>query len=207
MSCEHLYTWDNPPNERHLDHVVDVLRDGGVIALSTGTSWSFAIDPISKKALQRLQRLKPNRDPDRPYALLCSSVSMASGMASIDGAAYRLLNRIWPGPYTVLLPAGPALPRLLKIRRKVVGVRVPDTRLAKMIVDRFKGPLVVTTVPRADDGQVRTMGYEIADAYGLALDIVLDLGEPIEGAETTVLDLTGEQPLVLREGIGPVPEL
>lgn len=207
MTAEHLYTWDSPPNERHLDQVVDLLRHDGVIALSTGTSWAFAADPTSRKANQRLERLKPHRDTDRPYSLLCSSISMASSMASIDGGAYRLLNRLWPGPYTVLLPAGPQLPRVLKTRRKVVGVRVPDTILAPLIADRFGGPIVVTTVPKDSEGQPLTMGYEIAETFGHAIDLVLDLGEPVEGAETTVLDLTGDHPEVIRAGAGPVPEI
>lgn len=207
MSAEHLYTWDDPPNERHLDQVVDLLRRDGVIALSTGTSWAFAADPASRKANQRLVRLKPLRDADRPYSLLCNSVSMASSMAAIDGQAYRLLNRIWPGPYTVLLPAGPGLPRVLKTRRKVVGVRVPEARLASLVIERFGGPIVVTTVPRNDDGQALTLGYEIVERYGHALDLVLDLGDPVEGVETTVLDLSAGEPQVIREGVGPVPEL
>ncbi|TVQ89987.1 MAG: threonylcarbamoyl-AMP synthase [Deltaproteobacteria bacterium] len=207
MNAEHLYTWQDPPNERHLDQTVDLLRRDGVIALSTGTSWAFAVDPSSKRANQRLSRLKPHRDADRPYALLCSSISMASGMASIDGGAYRLLNRLWPGPYTVLLPAGPELPRVLKTKRKVVGVRVPDTALATLVVDRFGGPIVVTTVPRGPDDQLPTMGYEIVEIFGHALDLVLDLGEPVPGTETTVLDLTGDAPQVVRHGVGPLPDL
>ena len=202
MTAEHVYTWDDPPNQRHLDQIVDVLRHDGVIAISTGTSWAFAADPGSKKANERLRQLKPNHSDDRPFALLCSSISMASGMAVIDGMAYRLVNRLWPGPYTVLLPAGHDLPRVLQTKRSVVGVRVPDAKLACRIAERFGGPLVVTTVPPDSEGRVPTLGYEVHERYEHALDVVFDLGEPVPGDPTTVLDCTGESCEVVREGVG-----
>ncbi len=204
---EHLYTYIDPPNERHLQQIADVLRHDGVIAMGTGTNWAFAADPTSKKANQRIRQLKPDHPKDRPFALLCGDISMATTMTAIDGAAYRMLRRIWPGPFTVLLKASQDLPRLLKTKRKVVGVRVPDDALAQAIIAQFGGPLVVTTVPRRDDGTHRTMGYEIYEAFGNALDLVVDLGEELPGTETTVVDLSGDDLMIVREGAGDLSRL
>lgn len=204
---EHLYTYIDPPNRKHLDQIAEVLRLDGVIALPTGTSWALAADPASKHALQRIERLKPDRPKDQPYALLCSDMSMAAQMAVIDGQAYRLLRRLWPGPYTVLLPAGLELPRLLHTRRSVVGVRVPDDPLAMAIVEHYGQPLLVSTVPRTPEGQHLIHGYEVFEAHERGLDLLVDLGEPVEGAETTVLDLSGGAVEVLREGAGDVSRL
>lgn len=201
---EHLYTYIDPPNERHLQRIADVLRHDGVIAMGTGTNWVFAADPASKKANQRIRLLKPDHPKDRPFALLCGDISMATGMTAIDGGAYRLLKRIWPGPFTVLLKASRDLPRLLKTKRKVVGVRVPDDALAQAIIGQFGAPLVVTTVPRRDDEQHQTMGYEVYEAFGHALDLVVDLGEELPGTETTVVDLSGDELTIVREGAGDV---
>lgn len=204
MTAEHLYTWDDPPNQQHLDQVVQLLRLDGVIALSTGTSWAFAADPSSKKATDRLRQLKPDHAADRPFSLLCASISMASSMASIDGGAYRIVSRLWPGPYTVLLPAGRGLPRVLQTKRSLVGVRVPDARLCTVVAEQFGGPLVVTTIPANDEGAVPTMGFEVVERFEHRVDLVLDLGDPVPGSPTTVLDMSGDGIEVIREGIGPV---
>ena len=199
---EHLYTYIDPPNEKDLARIVDVLRHDGVIAMSAGTNWVFAADAESKRAHARMVRLKPDRPDDQPFALLCTDISMCTSIARVDGPAYKLLKRIWPGPFTVLLKTGPELPRRLATKRKIVGVRVPDDPLAAAIVDRLGGPLQISTVPAADDGSIRTLGYEIDEAYGHALDLVVDLGEPLPGTQTTVLDVTEGEVVVLREGAG-----
>ena len=127
---------------------------------------------------------------------------MASSMAVIDASSYRLLKRAWPGAYTVLLPASRALPRLLKTKRKVVGCRVPDDALVLAILEHFGSPLMSTTVPTREDGSVMTMGYEVYETHGHGLDLVVDLGEPLSGAETTVVDMSDGGAEVLRMGAG-----
>ncbi|MCB9677745.1 MAG: L-threonylcarbamoyladenylate synthase [Alphaproteobacteria bacterium] len=199
---EHLYTYIDPPNPKHIERVLDVLRHDGVIAMSAGPNWVFAADPASKRALQRIRALKPDHPDDRPFSLIARDVAMAATMATVDGSTYKLLKRIWPGSFTVLLKSGRDLPRILATKRKVVGVRVPDDALAMLLVERWGGPLLISTVPRSDDGQHRTLGYEVYEAYGNALDLVVDLGEPLEGTETTVLDVSDGELVVIREGAG-----
>ncbi len=200
----HLYTYADPPNPKHVDQILDVLRHDGVIAMSTGTNWAFAADPTSKKANQRIQRLKPNHSNDRPFSLMCSDIAMATTMTAIDGSAYRRLRRIWPGPFTVLLKASRQLPRVLKTKRAIVGVRIPDDPFALHLIERFGGPLVVSTVPKNPDGTYLTMGYEVQELFGHALDLVVDLGEPLPATETTVLDLTSGEVEVVRQGVGDI---
>ena len=202
MSSEHLFTYLDPPNLRHLDQIVHVLRSHGVVAISTGTNWAFAADPTSKKANERIRALKPKHPADRPFALLCSSISMATSMTIIDGGAYRLLNRLWPGAFTVILKGSRALPRVLKTKRLVVGVRVPEDALALAIIEHFGGPLMVSTVPKGADGTPVTLGYEVQEQFGHGLDLVIDLGEELPGTETTVLDLSQGDVEVIREGAG-----
>lgn len=201
---EHLYTYSDPPNIRHLDQIVELLRSHGVVALPTGTNWAFAADPTSKKGDQIIRRLKPEHPSDRPFALLCSSISMASSMTVIDARAYRLLTRIWPGPFTVLLKANHDLPRLLKTKRAMVGVRIPDEPLTLAIVEHFGGPLMVTTVPDGPDGTHPKMGYEVFELFGHAVDLVVDPGDELPGTETTVISLVEEEVEIVREGAGDV---
>ncbi len=203
---DHLYTYIDPPNHGHLDRIVRVLRDGGVIAMPTGTNCAFAASPASKKANLTLRRLKPDHPKDRPFALLCGSISSAAGMTRIDGRTFRVLNGIWPGPYTVLLASGPALPRLLKTKRAVLGVKVPDDALAMAILETWGGPLVVTTVPPTEQGPV-TMGFEVHETWGHVIELVVDLGEPLPGTETTVLDMSDGGLEIVRVGAGDVSGL
>lgn len=199
---EHLYTYDNPPNKRHLQQIGEVLQRNGVIAISTGTSWAFCVDPASKKAITRLTQLKPGHPTNVPFSLLCRDISMATQVTVIDGGAFRVLNRVWPGPFTVLLASHQKLPRLLRTKRSVVGVRIPDEPLAMAIVDQFGGPLLVSSVPRTAAGSLPTMGYEVYEAFGNRIDLVVDLGAELPGVETTVIDMVHGTPEVIREGAG-----
>jgi tRNA threonylcarbamoyl adenosine modification protein (Sua5/YciO/YrdC/YwlC family) len=199
---EHLYTHDDPPNQRHLDQICATLDRNGVIAMPAGISWMFCCDAGSKKAVQRMLMLKPGRDEKKPLSLVCSSISMATEMANIDGLAFKVLNRIVPGPFTVLLPSSRTLPKILKNKREVVGLRVPDEPITLAVIEQFGRPLVATSVPPDADGQMLSMGYQLADAHGNNLDLIVDLGEELPALVTTILDLTHGEIDVIREGAG-----
>ncbi len=204
---EHLYTYIDPPNARHIERIIDTLRGHGVIAMPAGSNWVFAADPTSKKALTRMQRLRPDRPTDRPFSLLCANIAMANTMAAVDSRLYKLLKRVWPGAYTILLPAGRQLPRILATKRKVVGVRVPDSPLALHIAEAFGGPILISSVPEQADGSHFTLGFEVMESFGHGLDMVVDLGEPLSGEETTVLDLSEGELDIIRQGAGPTDHL
>lgn len=209
MSAQHLYTYDDPPSERDIERTCRVLADDGVIAYPTDGNWAMGCDPTSVKALDRIHLLKPSHPKDRPFGLICSTMSMAAEYGNIDHAAYRLLKRAWPGPFTVLLAATRAFPRQLKDKRRVVGIRIPASPLLRAIVDRYGRPLATTSVPVVDFGLAKDQepfvphfGYEVFEAYGHGLDLVLDLGAELSGAESTIIDLTSGVPELVRKGIG-----
>lgn len=204
---EHLYTYIDPPNSRHLDQIVQLLRKNGVIAIPTGTSWAFCVDPASKKARTRMVRLKPGHGSDTRFSMICRDISMATTITIIDGQAFRMLNRLWPGPYTILLPSQHALHRQLRTKRAVVGVRIPVAPLAMAILDAFGGPLLVSSVPKDEDGALPTMGYEVHERFGRDIDMVVDLGDQLPGDPTTVIDCTMGEPEIIRLGAGDVSRL
>jgi len=205
--AEHIYTHDNPPNQRHLDQICKVLDSNGVVVMPAGVSWMFCCDAGSKKGVQRMASLKPDRDEKKPLSLVCSSISMATEMADVDGFAFKILNRIVPGNFTILLPSSRMLPKILKNKREVVGLRVPDEPILLAVVEQFGRPLVATSIPKSVDGQSFTMGYEIADTFGHGLDLVVDLGEEIDGLLTTIIDLTHGEVDVIRVGAGDLSRL
>ena len=203
----HLYTYDDPPAERDISRAVRILADSGVLAYPNDLNWAFGCDAASAKALDRIYMLKPTHPRELPFSLLCSSISMAAEYAVIDNAAYRLLRKAWPGPFTVLLNATRQLPRQLKDKRRVVGIRIPTSNLLRTVVERFGQPIATTSVPpvtvRGTNSAVTPkFGYEVFETYGHAIDLVLDLGHELPGLESTIVDLTSGTPEIVRLGAG-----
>ena len=131
---------------------------------------------------------------------------MASDVGTIDNTAYRFIKKAWPGAYTLLLPSTRSLPKQIKDKRRVVGVRVPDSRLLQALITALGRPLATTSVPSIppndEAGFPPKFGYEVMEVYGHALDLVLDLGAELPGLESTVVDFTEATPQVVREGVG-----
>jgi len=202
--AEHLYTYDNPPSERDLTRACKVLEDGGVIAYCTDFNWAFGCEASNSKGLDRIRLLKPSHPKDRPFSLICSSISMASTVANIDQPAFRLLRKMWPGPYTVILPRNRNLPKQLKDKRKVVGVRIPSNNMVRELVEKLGRPIATTSVPELSQGLTPQFGYQVFEAFGHGLDLILDLGTEVPGVESTVVDLSEGGLEIIREGAGPI---
>jgi tRNA threonylcarbamoyl adenosine modification protein (Sua5/YciO/YrdC/YwlC family) len=201
---EHLYTYIDPPNERHLEKACQVLGNDGVIIYPTGINWAFACDAASKKAIEKIDRLKPGSEK-HAYSLICCDISMASNVSNIDHAMYRILKRLWPGHYTVLLKRNRSLPKQIQDKRQIVGVRIPDSPLAIAVVQKFGKPLVTSSLPLRRDESLYHQGYEVAEDFSSrGVDLLLDLGEHLSGLESTIVDYSEGTPIVVREGAGDI---
>lgn len=152
--------------------------------------------------MDKIRLLKPSHPKSRPFSLLCKDISMASDYGSIGNLHYRLLKKAWPGPYTVLLKSIKTIARQLKDKRKIVGIRIPESPLLQAIIEQLEEPLATTTVPLKKDETPYKMGFEIFEEFGHGLDLCLDLGEELSGLESTVVDLTEDYPEIIREGLG-----
>jgi tRNA threonylcarbamoyl adenosine modification protein (Sua5/YciO/YrdC/YwlC family) len=187
------------PEPRKIRHAVEDLRRGGVIAYPTDTVYGLGCDIFEKKALDRLYRIKP-MPKDHPVAFVCPDLSDIARYAQVDDRAYRLMKRLLPGPYCFILPATREVPRVLMMKRKQVGIRVPAHPVAQALVRELGHPIVSTSA--TVDGDVLHDPAEIAAQFK-GLDRILDVGaggfDP-----STVIDLTGDDPVVTREGAGPV---
>lgn len=201
---EHLYTYINPCNPKHLSRIQQTLENHGVICVPMGTNWAFCCDFTSKKGIERLRRLNPEHPDDRPFSLVCSDIAMISNIGSVSNQNYRTLHKIFPGPYTAILQSHRQLTKRLGEKRQTVGVRIPDETLTLEIIQYYGQPLVATSVPPLSDGQVCTMGYQIHEEYGHQVDMVIDIGEDLSGAETTVLDLSGDEIIIIRHSAGAI---
>ncbi len=199
---EHLYTFINPTSERHMLKACQILENDGVLGYPMDVNWALGCDARSVKGLERIRRLKPTHPRDQPFSLICADISMAATVGNIDNNQYRVLKKCWPGPYTVILKRHRSLPRQIKDKRPVVGVRIPLSPLVRDLVTRWGKPIATTSVPLLSSGEQPKMGYQIFEEFGHGLDLLLDLGEELAGLDSTVIDFTEDEPVVVRLGAG-----
>lgn len=187
------------PEPRKIAQAVDALRKGQVIAYPTDTVYGLGCDITQKKAVEHIYRLKGMKK-DQPLAFVCPDLSDIARWARVDDRAYRIMRSLTPGPYCFILPSTREVPKLLMMKRKQVGIRVPDHPVALELVRELGHPIVSTSA--TSNGEQLYDPDEI-DARFSTLGLVLD-ADWVSGQPSTVLDLTGPEPVVVREGAGPI---
>jgi len=193
------------PQSRYVRMAVDALLAHGVVVYPTDSCYALGCVMGAKDAMERIQQIRQT-DKHHFFTLVCRDLSEISHYARVDNSQYRTLKAFTPGPYTFVLQATREVPRrLMNEKRRTVGIRVPDHPVVRMLLDVLDEPLMSTTLQLPGDEHPMTDPREIHDRIGHAVDVVLDGGncgfEP-----TTVVDLTGPAPAVLRAGKGdPAP--
>jgi tRNA threonylcarbamoyl adenosine modification protein (Sua5/YciO/YrdC/YwlC family) len=188
------------PQPRHIQRAVSVLRDGGIIAYPTDTYFAIGCDFQKHKAVETMASFK-RRDSRKPFSLLCGDLAEVARWAIVANEPYRILKRLTPGPYTFVLPATREVPRTALTKQRTVGIRVPDAPVAVALVKALGRPLA-TTSAALPGLPIPIDGVEVQEQLGHLIDLVLDGGATLV-EPSTVLDLTGPSPVVLREGKGP----
>jgi tRNA threonylcarbamoyl adenosine modification protein (Sua5/YciO/YrdC/YwlC family) len=192
------------PQPRQIQRAVQVLQEGGIIAYPTDTYFAVGCDFAQRKAVERMASFK-RRDERKPFSFLCADLAELAQWAIVSNESYRILKRLTPGPYTFVLPATRAVPRTALTKQRTVGIRVPDAPVAIALVKALGRPLATTSAALADM-EVPIDAAEVREQLGHLLDLVLDGGATLN-EPSTVLDLTGTAPVVLREGKGPIEGL
>jgi len=192
---------DNP-QQRSLERIAEVLQRDGVIAYPTDTLYGLGCLVSRKKAVDRIQAMK-GRDPKKPMSILCADMEMLCRYTRhLDTPTFRILKQMFPGPYTAVLPCSREVPRYLQ-NKQTVGLRIPDHVFCRAIT-RLVGEPIITTSCNASGEPPLLTSWEIEEAMGQSLDLVVDCGDPA-GLASTVVDLTGDEAALLREGAGPWP--
>ena len=191
------------PEPRKISRAVDILKDGGVISYPTDTVYGLGCDAHNKHAIKRLYQLKGMAKTQR-LAFICADLSNISKYAVLDNAEYRVLRHFLPGPYCFILKATREVPKLIAMKQKTIGIRVPDHPVTKALVTELGGPLISTTA--CEPGEDPISDPWTIDATFPTLDLVLE-ADVCGLVPTTVVDLSSGEVEVLREGAGPVDEL
>jgi len=193
---------DNP-QPRLIRQAVDIIRARGVVVYPTDSAYALGCQIGDKSALDRIRRIR-KLDDRHNFTLVCRDLSDIANYARVDNTVYRLLRHCTPGPYTFILRATSELPRRLQNpKRKTVGLRVPDNAIAAALLRELGEPLMSVSMIMPGDDLPLVDPYEIRDLLEHEVDLVIDGGwcgmEP-----TTVVDLVGEAPLILRVGKGAI---
>lgn len=189
------------PQGRHISRAVEVLRSGGVLVYPTDTVYGMGCSILQPGAIETVYAIK-RQDRVKPFSFICSDLSNISEYAVVANEAFRLMKRLIPGPYTFILPASrmKQVPKSLMTKRKTVGIRVPDNVVCQSLLRELGHPLLSASVTD-DAGGILHVPEEIAEQFGTRIDLMLDAGHG-QLEVSTVLDLTGDLPVVIRQGKG-----
>ncbi len=191
---------DNP-QLRLIKQAAQIIGAGGIVALPTESCYALVCHLDDKDAVQRLRRIRAVDDKHH-LTLLCRDLSEIALYARIDNSQYRLMKATTPGPYTFILEATKEVPRRLSHpSRKTIGLRVPENRVAHALLEELGQPLLGTTLILPGEGESLTDPNEIRDRLERQIELVID-GGACSLEPTTVIDLTGEAPVLLRQGRG-----
>lgn len=200
--AEFIKVYPENPNPKAIQKIVDVLKRGGLIIYPTDTVYGLGCDITNIKALERIARIKGVKLEKSNFSFVCEDLSNLSDyVKQIDTTTFKILKRALPGAYTFILPGAKTLPNPFK-KRKTVGIRVPDNSIALAIVAALGNPIVSTSIRDEDDVLEYTTDPElILEKWDNLVDLVIDGGYGGNEA-STIIDLSEDEPIIIREGKG-----
>jgi tRNA threonylcarbamoyl adenosine modification protein (Sua5/YciO/YrdC/YwlC family) len=200
--AQFIKIYADKPNEAAIAKVVKVLKDGGLVIYPTDTVYGLGCDITNTKALERIAKIKGIKLEKANFSFICHDLSNLSDyVRQIDTVTFKILKRALPGPYTFILPGNNNLPKEFK-KKTTVGIRVPDNSIALEIVKQLGNPIISTSIRDDDDVIEYTTDPElIFEKWQNLVDIVIDGGYG-DNVGSTIIDLSGDEPIVVREGKG-----
>lgn len=200
--AQFIKIYEDKPNEAAIAKVVKVLKEGGLVIYPTDTVYGLGCDITNTKALERIAKIKGVKLEKANFSFICHDLSNLSDyVKQIDTATFKILKRALPGPYTFILPGNNNLPKEFK-KKTTVGIRVPDNSIVLEIVRQLGNPIVSTSIRDEDDVIEYTTDPElIFEKWQNLVDMVIDGGYG-DNIGSSIIDLSGDEPIVVREGKG-----
>ncbi len=195
----------NPDNidRRKINRVANIVREGGVIVYPTDTIYAIGCDMSNSKALHRIAQIKGVSDRKTDFSIICSDLSDLSRYAKhISNPVFKMMKQAFPGPFTFILEASNDIPRILNPGKKTIGIRVPDHPIPLMLVSVLGNPIITTSIRNDDEVlEYMTDPNQIFDKYRNEIDVVIDGGSG-GNQGSTVIDASGDEIILVREGLG-----
>lgn len=189
------------PQQRLIAQAAAIVRNGGIIAYPTDAAYALGCHLGNRDGVERIRRLR-GLSPAHYFTLICRDLSELSLYAKVDNTAFKMIKSLTPGPFTFILPATSEVPRrFLNPKRRTIGLRVPDSPIVSQLLDTLGEPMMSTSCQLPGEELPLSDAEDISDRLGKQLDLVID-GGPGGIETTTLVDLTGESPELLRQGKG-----
>ena len=194
------------PQARLITKAADIIRAGGVIAYPTDSGYALGCKLGNKAGLERIQTIR-KLPKTHNFTLICHDFKQLGKLVIVDNSAFKLINRLTPGPFTFIMKGDKAVPRIMvNPKKKTVGARIPNHVTTLALVEELGEPLMSSTLILPDKEVPEANGWEIRDEIGYLLDAVIE-GPVEEPLPTTVINLTGEVPEVVRQGAGDLSDV
>lgn len=197
---------ENNIDQRLITRVVEALRKGKIIIFPTDTVYAMGCDLRNKKAIKELAQLKDIKLKKAKFSIICSDLSnLANYVRQLDRPTYKLLNRSLPGPFTFILNATNEIPKLFDTNRKEIGIRIPDNNIIRAVVEELGNPIATTSLHDDEDEILDYFvdPYAIYERYDSKVELIID-GGPGRLDASTIIDCTGNQAEIIRQGIAEI---
>ncbi len=207
MTAELLRIHPLNPEGRKIQRTIEILKRGGIIIYPTDTIYGIGCDLMNRKAIERLCHVMDIKPHKLDLSFICNDLSHISEYVKrIDTPVFKILKKALPGPYTFILESSSKVPRILNVNKKTVGIRIPNHAIPRSIVEQLGNPLITSSIK--DDDIIKeytTDPEEIYEDFKHSVDLVID-GGPGNNIPSSVIDCTGDQIVVVREGLGSVDQ-
>lgn len=206
--AEFIRLYKENPDPQRVQQVVNVLRDGGIIIYPTDTVYGMGCDITNQRAVERICKIKGINPKKHNFSFICADLSnIAQYTRVIDKPVFKMMKKAFPGPFTFILEASTQVPKILHSNKKTVGIRVPDHSVPKAIVEELGQPILSTSIHDEDEViEYSTDPELIFEKYQHLVDLVIDGGYG-QNIASTILDCTGDEVVVLRQGLGNMEDL
>jgi tRNA threonylcarbamoyl adenosine modification protein (Sua5/YciO/YrdC/YwlC family) len=189
------------PQIRFISKAIDVLKSGGIIIFPTDTYYGLGCDLFNKEGIEQILSIK-NETDTKLFSFICSDLKDIAKYAKVSDYAYRTMKHLLPGPYTFILPAAKVIPKKLWSKRKTVGIRVPNHSVTLQLVKELGNPIASTSTTTRN-GEALTDPFEIKNIFNARVDLML-ASNTMSFEPSSVVDLSGDEPEIIREGAGDV---
>jgi tRNA threonylcarbamoyl adenosine modification protein (Sua5/YciO/YrdC/YwlC family) len=189
------------PQMRLIRKAVEIIRSGGIVIYPTDTVYGMGCDLFNKKGIERIYEIQ-HRDRKQPLSFICADLKDISRYARVSDDAYKIMKRLLPGPYTFILEASRAVPKIILPKRQTTGIRVPDNRICQALVAEMGSPVISTSIKNGE-GELLSDPRIIEELFGKRVDVIID-GGIIAASPSSVISLLDEGVEVIRAGKGDV---